>query len=41
MTGADTAVVTVRLAGIAELDNGALVSNEEAAERYDRLLKPR
>jgi predicted transcriptional regulator len=83
MTGADTAVVTVRLngklkaklealarhtkrsksflaaeaiaayvdlnewqiaeieAGIAELDNGELVSNEEAAERYDRLLKPR
>jgi predicted transcriptional regulator len=27
--------------GIAELDNGEIVSDEEAAERYDRLLKPR
>jgi predicted transcriptional regulator len=27
--------------GIAELDKGEIVSDEEAAERYDRLLKPR
>jgi predicted transcriptional regulator len=27
-------------AGIAELDNGKIVSDDEAAERYDRLLKP-
>jgi predicted transcriptional regulator len=28
-------------AGIAKLDNGEIVPDEEAAERYDRLLKPR
>jgi predicted transcriptional regulator len=28
-------------AGIAELDNGKIVSDDEAAERYDQLLKPR
>jgi RHH-type transcriptional regulator, rel operon repressor / antitoxin RelB len=28
-------------AGIAELDDGKIVSDDEAAERYDRLLKPR
>jgi RHH-type transcriptional regulator, rel operon repressor / antitoxin RelB len=28
-------------AGIAELESGQTVSEEEATERYDRLLKPR
>ena len=28
-------------AGIAKLDNREIVPDEEAAERYDRLLKPR
>ena len=28
-------------AGIAKLDNGEIVPDEEAAERYDRLLEPR
>jgi len=28
-------------AGIAALDRGEIVSHEEAAKRYDRLLKPR
>jgi RHH-type rel operon transcriptional repressor/antitoxin RelB len=28
-------------AGVAELDSGHVVSEEEAEERYDRLLKPR